>query len=226
MHAVGDDLQVSRGRPGPTAVANGVTGGAVGLTGARGSGWSRTWRAATTGKRSSRRRRLATAARERPLVDTIYYLLTAASPIGHLHRNRSSITHLHHRGGPATYLLVAPGGRAQEVVLGADPEAGQLESFTAHGGWWKASDVLSPGATDSLISEVVAPGLIGRRRSPRRPPLRQLTDHRGQADGRYSVMGRGVRRSGGHGRSGSSAATSARQASCKSPDDVSRWRCG
>jgi predicted cupin superfamily sugar epimerase len=95
---------------------------------------------------------------ERPLFNTIYYLLTARSPVGHLHRNRSDITHLHHRGGPATYALVSPAGELAEVVLGPDLDAGQVVSFTAPGGWWKTSHVLAPGATDCLISEVVAPG--------------------------------------------------------------------
>ena len=95
---------------------------------------------------------------ERPSMNSIYYLLTAASPIGHLHRNRSAITHFHHLGGPATYLLVSPAGELSEVVLGADLRAGEVPSFTALGGWWKASHVLAPGATDCLISEAVAPG--------------------------------------------------------------------
>jgi len=94
----------------------------------------------------------------RPLLNTIYYLLTAASPIGHLHRNRSAITHFHHDGGPATYLMVDPEGRLHEVVLGPDLAAGHVVSFTAPGGWWKASHVLAPGATDCLISEAVSPG--------------------------------------------------------------------
>ncbi|MGI9079587.1 MAG: cupin domain-containing protein [Acidimicrobiales bacterium] len=101
---------------------------------------------------------VATAAGERPLLNTIYYLLTAGSPVGHLHRNGSDITHLHHHGGPATYLLVSPAGELAEVVLGPDLDAGQVVSFTAPGGWWKTSHVLAPGATDCLISEVVAPG--------------------------------------------------------------------
>jgi len=85
---------------------------------------------------------VATAAGERPL----------------MHRNRSDITHLHHHGGPATYLLVSPAGELAEIVVGSDLDAGQVVSFTAPGGWWKTSHVLAPGATDCLISEVVAPG--------------------------------------------------------------------
>jgi len=101
---------------------------------------------------------VTTAVGERPLLNTIYYLLTTGSPVGHLHRNRSDITHLHHHGGPASYLVVSPAGELREVVLGPDLDAGQVVSFTAPGGWWKTSHVLAPGATDCLISEVVAPG--------------------------------------------------------------------
>jgi predicted cupin superfamily sugar epimerase len=94
----------------------------------------------------------------RPLMNSIYYLLSATSPVGALHRNRSDITHFHHLGGPATYLLVAPDGRVTEVVLGSDYEAGHVPSFTAPGGCWKTSSILAPGANDCLISEAVAPG--------------------------------------------------------------------
>ncbi len=101
---------------------------------------------------------VATDGGPRPLLNTIYYLLTAESPVGHLHRNRSAITHFHHDGGPATYLLVDREGRLHEVMLGADLTAGHVPSFTAPGGWWKASHILAPGATDCLISEAVSPG--------------------------------------------------------------------
>jgi len=102
--------------------------------------------------------RTSTADGPRPLLNTIFYLLTADSPIGHLHLNRSAITHFHHLGGPSTYVLVAPSGNLEEVVLGPDLAAGHVLSFTCPGGWWKASHILAPGATDCLVSEAVAPG--------------------------------------------------------------------
>ena len=40
---------------------------------------------------------VATEAGERPLMNTIFYLLTEDSPIGYLHRNRSAITQAHSR---------------------------------------------------------------------------------------------------------------------------------
>ncbi len=95
----------------------------------------------------------------RPVMNSIFYLLTAKSPIGALHRNRSVIAHFHHAGGPATYLLVAPDGEVTEVVLGRDYLAGQVPSFSAPGDRWKTSWIEGPdGAGACLISEAVVPG--------------------------------------------------------------------
>jgi len=96
--------------------------------------------------------------RPRPLLTTIYYLLTPSSPVGHLHLNRSDITHFYHRGGPAHYTLVSPDGELREVVLGADWRSGEVVSFTAPGGWWKASSIRGHETIGCLISEAVAPG--------------------------------------------------------------------
>lgn len=94
----------------------------------------------------------------RPLMNSIYYLLTPQSPIGALHRNRSDIIHFHHLGGPVQYLLVHPDGEVTETTLGPDHRAGHLPSFTAPAGCWKTSNVLASGAAACLISEAVAPG--------------------------------------------------------------------
>jgi predicted cupin superfamily sugar epimerase len=101
---------------------------------------------------------VSTPGGSRPLMNSIHYLLTAASPFGALHRNRSDITHFHHLGGPATYLTVARDGTVSEVLLGADLRAGHVPSFTVPAGWWKASHIQAVGAVDCLISEMVAPG--------------------------------------------------------------------
>ncbi|MEZ4381878.1 MAG: cupin domain-containing protein [Nannocystaceae bacterium] len=98
-----------------------------------------------------------TAAGPRPLANTIYYLLTAASPLGVLHRNVSDITHFFHSGGPLRYAMIDPSGRWHEVVMGRDAAAGQVLAFTCPGGWWKSSR-LESGAEHGLISEIVAPG--------------------------------------------------------------------
>ena len=98
-----------------------------------------------------------TAAGARPRANTIYYLLTAASPIGRFHRNAAAITHLFHRGGPIVYSMISPEGAWHELVLGRDVAAGERLAFTCPGGWWKSSRLVA-GAGVGLISEVVAPG--------------------------------------------------------------------
>lgn len=113
-----------------------------------GGAYRQTWSAAA---------RVATASGERPAANSIYYLLDRASPIGHLHRNTSAITHFFHAGGPIRFSLLDPGGAWHEVTLGADPGAGERLAFTCPGGWWKASQ-LAPAAEYGLISEIVAPG--------------------------------------------------------------------
>lgn len=100
---------------------------------------------------------VSVAGRTRPLMNTIYYLLTEDSPVGYFHKNRHAITHFHHLGDPARYLLVSPTGDLDELVLGPDLAAGQCLSFTTPGGYWKSSH-LAPGAGACLVSEVVAPG--------------------------------------------------------------------
>jgi hypothetical protein len=107
-----------------------------------------TWGAAST---------VQTAAGARPLANTIYYLLTEASPLGVLHRNVSDITHFFHSGGPIRYAMIDPAGRWYEVVMGRDVAAGQVLAFTCPGGWWKSSR-LADGSDHGLISEIVAPG--------------------------------------------------------------------
>ncbi len=92
----------------------------------------------------------------RPLLSSIYYLLTDDSPIGYLHRNTSDIIHYFHGGSPLTYLIVHPDGRLDRKMLGADLERGQQLQLLVPGGCWKASELESGGF--GLLSEAVAPG--------------------------------------------------------------------
>uniref|UniRef100_UPI004056EA33 cupin domain-containing protein n=1 Tax=Candidatus Electronema sp. TaxID=2698783 RepID=UPI004056EA33 len=55
----------------------------------------------------------------RPLLTSIYYLLTQESPIGLLHRNRSDILHYHQRGAAVKYLLISPEGSLSERISSA-----------------------------------------------------------------------------------------------------------
>lgn len=98
-----------------------------------------------------------TGAGIRPLANTIYYLLTKDSPVGHFHLNRSDITHFFHSGGPIEYLLVSPDGDLKKVTMGCDRSRGEVLAFTCPGGWWKSSH-LPPSVASGLISEMTAPG--------------------------------------------------------------------
>ncbi|WP_373531680.1 cupin domain-containing protein [Vampirovibrio sp.] len=95
-------------------------------------------------------------------LNTIYYLLTADSPQGHLHRNQSDITHFFHAGGPIRYLTVSPTGVVSEIILGPNPDEGHVFQMTVPGGFWKASALMS--GPYGLISEAVAPGFDYRDR--------------------------------------------------------------
>ncbi|MCB1153977.1 MAG: cupin domain-containing protein [Deltaproteobacteria bacterium] len=92
----------------------------------------------------------------RPLMNTIYYMLTHESPVGYLHLNKSDITHFFHAGSPLTYHLVWPDGRHETRIMGPDVAGGHLLQMTVPGGVWKATQLVD--GEFGLISEAVAPG--------------------------------------------------------------------
>ncbi|CUS13307.1 unnamed protein product [Tuber aestivum] len=92
----------------------------------------------------------------RPLSTSIFYLLTAHSPIGRLHRNRSSIVHTAVRGR-GRYVLIHESGKVETFVVGCHVEGGEVAQWVVEGGLWKAS-MLEEGAGELLITEVVVPG--------------------------------------------------------------------
>ena len=90
---------------------------------------------------------------------SIYYLLTAQSPIGHLHCNQSDIIHYYHSGAPIKYTLVDAEGTLSQIILGNNIANGELPQLLVKGGIWKASELLSNNnAPYGLISEAVIPG--------------------------------------------------------------------
>ena len=91
----------------------------------------------------------------RPQVTSIHYLLTRDEPVGHLHRNRSTILHYLQDGGPVEYILLSEPGTCQRITLGFAP--GDALFLAVPGGCWKAS-VLRGNATHALVSEAVVPG--------------------------------------------------------------------
>ena len=87
---------------------------------------------------------------------SIFYLLTADSPVGHWHLNRSDIIHYYHLGDPVHYYMIHPDGVMETAILGPDLAAGQQLQLTVKGGIWKASHL--PTGDYGLVSEAVSPG--------------------------------------------------------------------
>ncbi|KAF8245397.1 hypothetical protein K440DRAFT_410120 [Wilcoxina mikolae CBS 423.85] len=89
--------------------------------------------------------------------NSIHYLLTPTSPIGHFHRNKSVIYHFLHRGR-GVYRLIHPESKAvEEFVVGGDIAGGEKIAWVVEGGVWKSSQMME-GEEGLLISEVVVPG--------------------------------------------------------------------
>jgi purine nucleoside permease/predicted cupin superfamily sugar epimerase len=102
---------------------------------------------------------IATKNGDRVTMTSIYYLLTAQSPIGHFHMNHSDIMHYFHMGDPITYYMLHPDGGMQITVLGPDPTKGHQMQMMVKGDTWKASKIPTNGKYGyGLIGEAVAPG--------------------------------------------------------------------
>lgn len=93
---------------------------------------------------------------QRPLMSSIYYLLTEDHPIGYLHKNTSDIVHCYHLGSPIRYLIISAEGNLTERILGPDVLNGHSPQLLVRGGEWKAAQLC--GGEYGLISEAVSPG--------------------------------------------------------------------
>lgn len=93
---------------------------------------------------------------KRTAMSSIYYLLTADSPVGHWHLNRSDIVHFYHLGSPVHYSMIYPDGSLETAILGPDLVGGQQLQLLVEGGVWKASHL--PSGDYGLVSEAVSPG--------------------------------------------------------------------
>jgi uncharacterized protein len=98
----------------------------------------------------------------RPALDTIYYMLTEDSPIGHFHLNRSDIVHFYHAGAPLRYTTIDPSGNVEIFVLGPDVADGQLPQRVVASGYWKATELTA--GSFGLISEAVVPAFSAKER--------------------------------------------------------------
>lgn len=99
---------------------------------------------------------LTETGKPRPLLTSIYYLLSDDNPIGYLHKNRSDIIHYFHSGSPLTYHIIHPEGKVERVVMGKDLAAGQKLQLIVKGGCWKAAELTA--GEYGLVSEAVCPG--------------------------------------------------------------------
>jgi len=114
--------------------------------------YRRTYQADQTAK-------VTTASGERFSMTSIFYLLSAESPIGHFHLNKSDIVHYFQLGDSIKYYLINPQGELSTVVMGTNLAAGEQLQLTVPGGTWKASKIIKGGNKGySLISEAVSPG--------------------------------------------------------------------
>lgn len=94
----------------------------------------------------------------------IYYMITAESPVGRLHRNHSRIIHILQKGR-GQYVLIYPNGDIKSFKVGFNVAEGEVMQWVVCGGVYKASYLL-PGEDGGqetsddclLISEVVVPG--------------------------------------------------------------------
>ena len=140
-------------RGGPDGVANLETGQLIrhlGLAPHREGGYyRRTFQA-------DHRPAIGTEVGERYTLTSIYYLLTAQSPVGRWHLNRSDIVHYFHLGDALDYYMIHPDGRLQTATLGPDLAAGDQLQLAVPGGVWKASHL--PAGEYGLVSEAVSPG--------------------------------------------------------------------
>ncbi|MBB68291.1 purine nucleoside permease [Alteromonas sp. KS69] len=123
---------------------------------------------------------ISTETGDRVNMTSIYYLLSAQSPIGHFHMNRSDIMHYFHMGDPITYYLINQDGSLETHVLGPDPTQGHKMQMVVKGGTWKASKILTTGSYGyGLIGEAVAPGFeyIDMQLGERAELIKQFPQH-------------------------------------------------
>lgn len=85
---------------------------------------------------------------------TAIYFLLADGDFSALHRLSGAEVYHWYAGDPVGLLLLHPGGRAEEVVLGPDLRAGQRPQHPVPGGVWQGS---SSRGSWSLLGTTMAP---------------------------------------------------------------------
>ncbi|MEM9024026.1 MAG: cupin domain-containing protein [Bacteroidota bacterium] len=92
----------------------------------------------------------------RSFATSIYFLLRAGE-FSALHRLQSDELWHFYEGDPLTVYSILPDGRLETLLLGRDPEQGQVMQGVVKAGSWFGSRVAPSGAF-SLVGCTVAPG--------------------------------------------------------------------
>ena len=93
---------------------------------------------------------------ERPVCTAIYFLLEGEN-FSAFHRLRSDEMWHFYLGGAVSVHVIESDGSHSEILLGNDPEAGEVFQTVVKAGRWFASCVRDP-ATFALVGCTVAPG--------------------------------------------------------------------
>ncbi|CAN8071431.1 unnamed protein product [Agarophyton chilense] len=94
--------------------------------------------------------------KERPLMTTIFYMITDSHRGPYMVENASDLMRFFHMGSPVAIYMVDQEGKLTTTVMGTDFENGQVLQLLFKGGSW-AGAVLEEGEY-CLLSEAVAPG--------------------------------------------------------------------
>jgi hypothetical protein len=98
----------------------------------------------------------------RPCGSAIYYLLTSEPGcFSAIHSLATDEVYHYYLGDPVEMLLLYPGGRSQEIVLGPNLGDGQWVQLVVPRGVWQGSR-LAPGGQFALLGTTMAPGFDPR----------------------------------------------------------------
>jgi predicted cupin superfamily sugar epimerase len=92
----------------------------------------------------------------RDLATAIYYLLTPES-FSAMHRVPGDEIFHFYLGDPIEMLQLAPDGKGELVLIGADIVSGQRPQHSVPGGYWQGSR-LCPGGKFALLGTTMSPG--------------------------------------------------------------------
>jgi predicted cupin superfamily sugar epimerase len=88
---------------------------------------------------------------------TAVYFLLPSEQVSRFHRLKSDELWHFHAGSALTIVILAPDGRAREIVLGPDPDRGECLQVVVPAGLWFGASVRAPRSF-TLAGCTVAPG--------------------------------------------------------------------